>query len=675
MTRTQFSVKKKLSSYDEGFPNEKTHLINNGANLSSIQSDVRRLILTDSNKSGFTQNSSKLKNKYCKSQWIPHLILTIILGCIFVIAVVLIRTALWHSHPRVTTPLGIIEGQYKISSKGRRFEAYEGIPYGQPPIKEQRFRVPRPITSWKGVLMAKNFGPPCYRYGPIPAVRGPKDAAKDSEDCLYLNVYSAITDHRRLTGRRTDLLAVIVFIHGGAFRSGSGMQYGPDYLLNEDTILVTINYRLGPLGFLSTEDHVVPGNMGLKDQVVALRWVHDNIKSFGGDPKKVTIIGHSAGGVSVHYHYLTNITKGLFHSGISLSGTALNCWAQTENSLNKTKQLATKLGCPNSTVENMIDCLRGKSAHDITYGAADFTPWLDNPFTPFGPVVEKGGGEFTFIDKPPIEVINTGQAQDIPWITGVVSEEGLFPGAEFVANKTRLEDLNENWLEYAPHLLDYNFTIPLRDQNEISTLIRQSYLGDKAIDSDSVNHTVRMMSDRLFNYHAAEAARLQARAGNTVSFYYFSYRGTYSFSEWFSKNTQNFGVSHGDDIAYVLKSFFDATTTEQDREMQKVLIELWVSFARKSVPQVGVHWPTVNSKTDDFDYLHIAGPESLSIERTRNFGRESFWLSIGFNENILPTKTTANYSEKIVSKSTLRAWKKPKMNSRRSRRRTISKRK
>ncbi|XP_046619027.1 venom carboxylesterase-6-like [Neodiprion virginianus] len=637
MTRTQLNVNKKLSNCNIGFPNEKTRLINNAADLLSVQSDRGRVIPTDS-KSDFTQNSSKSRNSSYESFRISHLIFAIIFGCIVVIAIVLMIIVLWSSHPRVKTPLGIIEGHYKISSEGRRFEAYEGIPYGQPPIKEHRFRIPRPVTSWKGVRMAKKFGSPCYRWGPIPAVRGPKDAAKDSEDCLYLNVYSPITDHRKLTGRRTDLLPVIVFIHGGAFRSGSGMQYGPEYLLNEDVVLVTINYRLGPLGFLSTEDHVVPGNMGLKDQVVALRWVQDNIKSFGGNPKKVTIVGHSAGGVSVHYHYLTNITKGLFHNGISLSGTALNCWAQTENSLNKTKQLAANLGCPDSTVEDMIDCLRGQSAHNITYGAADFTPWLDNPFTPFGPVVEKGGSEFTFIDKPPIEVINTRQAQDLPWITGVVSEDGLFPGAEFVANKTRLKDLNENWLAYAPHLLDYNFTIPLKDQNGISTLIRKSYLGNRAIDSSTVNDTVRMMSDRLFGYHAAEAARLQARAGNSVLFYYFSYRGTYSFSQWFSSTDQNFGVCHGDDLAYVMHSFFNATTTKRDREMQKVLVKLWVSFASKSKPNV--HWPTINSETDDFYYLYIAGPQNLSIERTRDFGRESFWHSIGFNENILPTTTT-----------------------------------
>lgn len=106
---------------------------------------------------------------------------------------------------------------------------------------------------------------------------------------------------------------VIVFIHGGAFSFGGGSAYGPDYITEQDDVVfVTFNYRVGPLGFLSTGDYFVPGNNGLKDQVAALEWVQRNIASFGGDPKKVTLVGNSAGGASVHYHFLSHGSYGMF---------------------------------------------------------------------------------------------------------------------------------------------------------------------------------------------------------------------------------------------------------------------------------------------------------------------------------------------------------------------------
>lgn len=124
---------------------------------------------------------------------------------------------------------------------------------------------------------------------------------------------------------------VLVFIHGGAFISGSnGIQlHGPDYLITEDIVLVTINYRLGMLGFLILEDLdlEVPGNAGLKDQALALKWIKNNIENFGGDSNNITVFGVSAGSVSAHYQVLSPVTKGLFHKAIASSGVTLNTWA------------------------------------------------------------------------------------------------------------------------------------------------------------------------------------------------------------------------------------------------------------------------------------------------------------------------------------------------------------
>ncbi|KDR15588.1 hypothetical protein L798_10533, partial [Zootermopsis nevadensis] len=128
-----------------------------------------------------------------------------------------------------------------------------------------------------------------------------------SEDCLFLNVFT-----KKLPEASEELKAVMVWIHGGCYKGGSSspVVYGPDHILAEDVVLVTINYRLGLLGFLSLIEAGIPGNNGMKDQVLALRWVQRNIEHFGGDPGRVTIFGESAGGASVHFHLLSPMSRG-----------------------------------------------------------------------------------------------------------------------------------------------------------------------------------------------------------------------------------------------------------------------------------------------------------------------------------------------------------------------------
>ena len=123
---------------------------------------------------------------------------------------------------------------------------------------------------------------------------------------------------------------------------------------------------------MSTEDDIVPGNMGLKDQSMALRWVHDNIEFFGGDHQKITLVGSSAGGVSVHYHYFSPLSAGLFQNGISASGTVLNCWAQTENSLEKAKRLGVLMGCPTDSTKEMVKCLKSRPGRSIVQAVKNF---------------------------------------------------------------------------------------------------------------------------------------------------------------------------------------------------------------------------------------------------------------------------------------------------------------
>ncbi|XP_014477484.1 PREDICTED: venom carboxylesterase-6-like [Dinoponera quadriceps] len=534
--------------------------------------------------------------------------------------------------PRIKIPLGGLKGYYKTSQNGRRYEAYEGIPYALPPVGELRFKPPQRTTPWVGELPATKFSSPCIQRTQIPY--DPMERVEGAEDCLYLNIYVPV---REKSQNKTPL-PVLFWIHGGAFQFGAGMMTGAKYLMDHDVILVTINYRLGPLGFLSTEDDVVPGNMGLKDQSMALRWVSENIESFGGDSKRITLSGMSAGGASVHYHYLSRMSAGLFQGGISISGTAFLCWTQTENASEKAKKMGALMGCSTTNTRDMIDCLRQRPAHVIVEDASEFMTFFYNPFTPFGPVPEKFG-DSPFIDRKPVEIVNSGDVQDIPWITSVVSEEGLYPVAEFIYDDSYLKQLNDNWDVIGPEFLDFNYTIPREKHVETVRRVKKHYFGAKSIDRANTEALIKMAGDRFFVVDSEKAARMQARVNqNPVWYYYYSYKSMHSLSDILAgKKIDDYGVSHGDDVFLILDTaWIDPTIKKEDNDMQRILIDIWVSFATNGIPKVpGVKWPRLDPTKKELNYLHIESPTKINMDSCANLGEKEFWNSINFNENKL----------------------------------------
>ncbi|ENN76283.1 hypothetical protein HUJ04_002412 [Dendroctonus ponderosae] len=212
------------------------------------------------------------------------------------------------SMPVVKCQQGRMSGKMFKTREGRGIFGFLGIPFALPPVGDLRFKHPVPSGPWKGTLNASKIHPVC----PQRDIYRRSELFEGEEDCLYLNVYSP----KLPTEEDASLLPVMVFFHGGGWLCGGGntMWYGPDVLLDRDVVLVVPNYRLGALGFLSTGDEIVPGNNGLKDQNLALRWIQSNIQYFGGDPKSVTLFGESAGGASVHYHMMSPKSKGVCHA-------------------------------------------------------------------------------------------------------------------------------------------------------------------------------------------------------------------------------------------------------------------------------------------------------------------------------------------------------------------------
>ncbi|XP_023312778.1 venom carboxylesterase-6-like, partial [Anoplophora glabripennis] len=314
--------------------------------------------------------------------------------------------------PEIDTPLGRVRGYWK-TIEGITYAAFEGIPYAKPPVGDLRFEEPEPIPAWSGTWVAN--APHTCSQGPVLSTL---EEISGNEDCLYLNVY--IPEDSVENPKPLD---VIVSIHGGAFMGGSGSA-DLNTFLDKEVVLVSINYRVGILGFLSTEDDAIPGNNGLKDQVLALKWVRDNIASFGGNPDSVTIVGFSAGGASVHFHYFSPLSKGLFIRGVSQSGTAIAPSATKKNALQRAKKLAVLLGCPDSPSEELKKCLKQRPVQDILNQLKYFYGFDLLPFAPFAPVVEKGSTN-AFLDAEPYQLLKEGKVHDVPWITSFTTGEGL----------------------------------------------------------------------------------------------------------------------------------------------------------------------------------------------------------------------------------------------------------
>jgi hypothetical protein len=346
------------------------------------------------------------------------------------------------SYGYVLTQSGYISGD-----ETKKGFAFRGVPYAEPPVGKLRFAPPQYFKErWVSMRPFTKFGAKCAQFDHF----GYK--FDGDEDCLTLNIF--VPRKIMMSGM---LHPVIVFIHGGAFMFGGSQYYGPENFYDDERmILVTINYRLGILGFLSTEDDVIPGNFGMKDQVEALKWVQKNIYGFKGDPKKVTIVGFSAGGASVHLHYMSSLSKGLFANGISHSGNALDPWVTQEKAKEKAFEIGARFGCRKTEKKDwLLSCLRLVDLEDLVMYASHFQGFMYNPFSPFGVVVEKAlPGAFIFNDPKGIVIHKRPVYHLLPWILTQTEDEGLYPAAEFI-DKNILDTIERKWAAIAPYLLDY----------------------------------------------------------------------------------------------------------------------------------------------------------------------------------------------------------------------------
>ncbi|KAK4884208.1 hypothetical protein RN001_000479 [Aquatica leii] len=555
---------------------------------------------------------------------------------VIVLAIVEIKSS--DNKPLVKTLKGTVQGRYIKSYGGRIVSAFEGIPYAKPPVGELRFKEPEPSEPWSDVLEANNTYV-CLQFVPIVTSSG----IMGTEDCLYLYIY---TPKETISG--VENMSVIVHIHGGAFMLGAPKYLaGPDYITDKDVVYVTFNYRLGIMGFLSTEDEVVPGNNGLKDQIMALKWIQDNIKYFGGNPNSVTLTGLSAGGASVHYHYfsplskgifnrifmlnykLLNTFKGLFHRGFSQSGTSLNMWALTENPLQKTKKLATFLNCTTETNKDMIGCLKKQPDSHIILTLKKFFIFINAvPYTPFGPVIEKG--KAGFLVEHPYKLLVEGKINDCPWITSNTKNEGIYPVGFFVLYG-KLQQLDEEWNSIIPSALDYDDTVSDGDKVETAQKLRKHYLNNEQLSTDNLDKLINLFTDRLFLYDSETAVRLHAKASISPVYYYF-YEYQMQTKTIFPKSLK--GSAHSDDGRMLFKIYGNPEILpHDDQNMKEVLTDFIYKFATTGIPQInGTEWNPVG-KNKKINFMHIISPKNTYMDTIEELAPTNFWKNLNIEEN------------------------------------------
>lgn len=278
---------------------------------------------------------------------------------------------------------------------------------------------PQKPSKWTEVLDATQEKSGCLSYDGFPKTLA------GSEDCLYLNVFTKDI-------RPKKLHPVLFYIYGGAFRSGSSTLnlYSPDYLLMADIIVVTFNYRVGPLGFLYLDDPKlnVPGNAGLKDQLLALKFVKDNIQNFGGDVNNITVAGHSAGAASVSYHCILEASKKLFNRAIIMSGCTLSTWSITPKR-DWAVRLARALGfdgdaAKESDLLNFLQHADPVKMIEVQGKLIKPEEFMKIAF-PFAPHIEPYETDKSLILKHPIDLVRTAWSNEIDILIGGTSDEGL----------------------------------------------------------------------------------------------------------------------------------------------------------------------------------------------------------------------------------------------------------
>ncbi|CAH1117372.1 unnamed protein product [Phaedon cochleariae] len=512
----------------------------------------------------------------------------------------------------VSTNNGYIQGRTKTTYNGKTFWAYQGIPYAKPPIGNLRFRASEPSMPWKGVLDATEEGQTC-----VETIPGNSDVTVSGyEDCLYINVYAPENP------QNTSLLKpVLIWIYGGAFIFGNSSSefYGPDNFLDRDIVVVTFNYRVGIFGFLSTMDMESPGNYGLKDQNLALKWVQLNIKNFGGDKNSVTIAGQSAGAASVFYHIASPKSEGLFNNAIANSGSSLCSWSYQRNPKRIAFDVGLAVGIKTKNTEDLVARLRKTDIEELKKASRLivllFVPQTDREGFPFGPSIEPYHRD-AFLTNTAFSSFEKGNFNRVPILTGVNTLETMFFDVVFdlIRPLNILYDLSPGSLPSS----EMNIKTA-EERRKAGLAIKKLYFKSGSYIEATKKELFEYTSDERFIRPIRKTVQLVSRY-TQLYFYVFSYVGDYGLTvlEGILDSRPVHGVPHLEEEAYVWKRSPVPHPEGLDKLTLLRVMQMWSNFIKTSNPTPlrddllqGVVWPQVRSPKN-ITYLEI--DKDLSIK-------------------------------------------------------------
>ncbi|XP_035680999.1 uncharacterized protein LOC118418956 isoform X4 [Branchiostoma floridae] len=500
-----------------------------------------------------------------------------------------------------------------------RIYTFKGIPYAAPPVGDLRWRPPQDPAGWTGVRDAAQFGARCPQVvempfppgSPLYELSGPFRSNSSSEDCLFLNVYTPNV-------ASTADLPVMVWLHGGGLAIGSADTYPAEIPTSlNNVVMVTINYRLGNLGFLPTRDAETDGNVALMDMAKALQWVQANIRNFGGDPDRVTIFGQSGGAWGVSLLVMSPETRGLYRRAISQSGVA-GLGASRRGDTAKTENLAASLNCPMDSFDDMMSCLRSKPAHDLLE--------LDAPV----PIV---GGSFLPDADDLWDIMYKKQVNEVDYLLGTMDGEfsyGLLAAVPQVTadglDRTVFEEILPAQLNFiAAQFPDGNV------DNIVQPVIDQ-YMNP---DSDDPIYTrdrfIQLMTD--YRFTATTVLMAQAVAAHDTARVY-QYEFQHHTTSVSPERPPYAKADHGDDLFYMFGipllrddtgASWKYSFTQEERDLSLDMMAYWVNFAANGDPSdfTGaarmrdlVTWPRYMTSSQSYLKLDVTSSADVKIRES-----------------------------------------------------------
>ena len=467
---------------------------------------------------------------------------------------------------QVSTEHGILKGAW--SEADASIGVFRGIPYAQPPVGDLRWRAPQDLASWTGVRHATKFGAACWQSYSDDAFVWSRGEFPRSEDCLHLNIWQP---------KKADATApVMVWFHGGAHTGGFAHVelFDGTELARQGVVVVTVNYRLGPWGFLAhpalaeESEHNSTGNYGLMDKIAALKWVQKNIRSFGGNPDNVTLFGQSAGSSSVCALMASPLTSGLFHKAIGQSAACLVKEKRDANGQQRGARLA-QLALGESGAQDSESQVTAKQLRSIDnqslLSAMENSPWSEG-----SRIVVDGW----VLPEAPVDVFNANQQAKVPLLVGSLANEGheLLPLNNALTESELDQYLSKTFAETAPKL-------------------KALYAEDLAISPGMALREI--LTDAFMAMSMRGWAQYNHNADQPTYLYYMDYvPPAYQIYLFDDPNLnlpggpRSTGAYHSGDLAYVFNNVGKTGDfwLEEDFAMARAMSSYWTNFAKTGNP-------------------------------------------------------------------------------------------